>query len=697
MDQKADATRAADSMNSDPPLELDDINYVTEVLQIPRHQPETWLDEELEAKAISLGLSVSRPTTPNVRNTFSTQSASTVATYAYPGRNSSIASNRSTSTSLTNHSSVFGVSGHKPLPHNPRSASTSQSRELDYHPYEAILRDADGKFAQTQLSLTFLPDNISSSNMSSAPRRRSLFSLPPGIKDKIKRRKSSLSLATPRYNPPRVSRVDSSRRDLLTTIHRVCNSCTADLNSLSVLHHLPCGHEYCLGCLTDMVKTATVDESKMPPRCCTQPVPAVTIQELLDLEIQEAFLEAVERLSAPKESGLFCIDRLCGEYLPRGRLNLKHPSTRTCLKCGAGICISCKQTAHAMNWDCPGSSRAVQDLKGSGGTLLRRCYKCGRMANPIPQDPYVICECHAHFCYTCGAVWDGQNGCPNLCNAVLSTAAHNSFPENQALEDSVETLQAEKRTKEHPDFQLIRQTEQDELGRFLDFLGKSKESMRERQSVQRQALLTKYVVLEDAMNERHARAANQLEDRQISGEMELRNTLEQSKRSLLIRLKHMEAYCHGLGQSPTSPDFPPRTVTERDLRELGQQYNIRDNMDHLHQAKINVLRDRQSKQMAELLAQQEAELENLQQEREIESKWLAAQFIQEDDLLNHTFMARQRRMTRRWELGNRILCKELEQKHGTVFVYVPPPAWPKDNGDAMATAVTEGAESLTTQ
>lgn len=66
----------------------------------------------------------------------------------------------------------------------------------------------------------------------------------------------------------------------------------------------------------------------------------------------------------------------------------------------------------------------------------------------------------------------------------------------------------------------------------------------------------------------------------------------------------MEAYCDGLGRNPSSHHMPPRVVTEQNLRDLGHQYNLRDNMERQHQSKINMMRDRQANRMEELLQRQ---------------------------------------------------------------------------------------------
>ena len=142
----------------------------------------------------------------------------------------------------------------------------------------------------------------------------------------------------------------------------------------------------------------------------------------------------------------------------------------------------------------------------------------------------------------------------------------------------------------------------------------------------------------------------------------------------------MEAYCDGLGRRPDS-NMPERTVTERDLRELGQQYNIRDGMERLHQAKINVMRDRQAKQMEELLGRQEKELQKLVDKREADLEDLEAEFVHDEDALARVFGDRRAKMQRRWELANEILRRELENERGAKYGTMALPEWPPDENE----------------
>jgi hypothetical protein len=328
----------------------------------------------------------------------------------------------------------------------------------------------------------------------------------------------------------------------------------------------------------------------------------------------------------------------------------------------------------------------------------------------------MTCRCKAQFCYICGAVWDPAVGCPNFCNGeeemerrrleeearAAEQEAEKAAREAAAALEAAEKVEAERRTKASPEFDRLRADMAEELERFRSFERKAKCLMWSRHASRKLATVDKYTDQIEKTKERHAKTAAHLEDRQIAAEMELRATLEQSERSVKIRLRHMEAYCHGLGRNPdltappapgvaTATGLPGRVVTERDLRELGQQYNLRDGMERLHQAKINVMRDRQAKRMEELLERQDRELERLVERREAEVETVAGEFAAEEDALARAFSERRRLVTRKWELDVERTRRELEDKLGARFAPIEVPGWPDENEavDEGLTAVPE--------
>ncbi|KUI56030.1 hypothetical protein VP1G_03367 [Cytospora mali] len=304
---------------------------------------------------------------------------------------------------------------------------------------------------------------------------------------------------------------------------------------------------------------------------------------------------------------------------------------------------------------------------------------------------HMTCRCKAQFCYICGAIWDQDVGCPNFCNGEeelerrrmeeaareAELEAEKAAQEAAAAKAEVERQEAEKRTQASEEFMKLKEEQEEEMMRFRTYERKSKWIMWKRHAERKLVLNEKYSDLIEKMKDRHAKTEQHLEERQIAAEMELRASLEQAEKSVRIRVKHMEAYCKALGRSSMSGDsnMPPRVVTERHLRELGQQHNVLEGMARLHQARINVLRDRQAKRMEELLERQEKELEKLEEKRDEDVEDMASEFANEEDALTKVFEERKARLVRRWELAIEILRVEMEKEKGMKYGPMPTPTW----------------------
>ncbi|KAF7531982.1 hypothetical protein G7054_g8341 [Neopestalotiopsis clavispora] len=420
----------------------------------------------------------------------------------------------------------------------------------------------------------------------------------------------------------------------------------------------------------------------------TSPFP----EALINREEQTAFLKAVQQYSTPWENRIFCSNPNCGEFIPpRVKVDPKHPFQTTCRTCQTKVCVMCKRDAHPIGHDCPSDTELEAVLKIGEASGWRRCYKCRNLVELTQGCSHMTCRCKAQFCYVCGGVWDGTVGCPNYCNGeeelerrrieeaerLAAREAEEALAKEAAEKEATELLEADTRTKESPEFQAMRREQIDEMERFRVHERKTKWLMWTRQSQEKLSLVEKHSGMIEKMKERHVKTTSNLEDRQVQAELELRMSLEQSERNVRIRLKHMEAYCDGLGQNPDA-GMPKRTVTERDLRELGQQYNVEKNMRQLHQAKINVMRDRQSKALEELQQRQDDELDKLLEKNRTELEALESIFADQEDALAMTFNTRRNTMDKRWELSMRILQKEMEDNAGLRYSILDPLEWPHE-------------------
>ncbi|KAG6017580.1 hypothetical protein E4U43_000851 [Claviceps pusilla] len=664
--------------------ELDDARFYTEVMQLDDDRTEMQHDRQLLTKAHGLGIMATLPTvskthrlassamSDSIESTSREQSFLTVSegsTMAYSTPHSSIYSAPSPNLSSSDNNSSSNDDTNK-----NNDALKSQHKCLNFSPYDKYLAQTelvpDVSSPSSRNSLGMLES--SGQSIFSVGTRKSLSSLRSGFRDRLRLRKKS----------SRISEAPMS-----------CSKCHVSLSHAKALQSLPCGHANCTDCLRDLTVEAMKDETTMPPRCCAKPVLSDTLQKVLDIDVQESFLKAILQYSTPSESRVFCCNPVCGEFIPPllTRVDTNMPSTVTCLKCQAKVCSSCKHGAHALGTHCPQDWELLDALKIGGHSSWRRCYRCRKLIELAEVKGSVTCACEAQFCYACGGVWDTVTGCPNVCKGEEELARRREEEQRRIAEAeasaALEEEEATKRSMQNPEIQSLLEAQREEMQRLLRFKEAAVSSLTARQSAQETALADKHAQDGQELAEKHAKDTSQLEDRQIDEELDLRSTLDQAARSIKIRIKHMEAYCHGLGKNPTTTSGqPPRVVTEQHLRNLGHQYTLRDDVERQHQSKINMMRDRQSKRMEELVQKHEAEVDALAERNRKACAALGETFLLERKTFDSVFEARQSRLTARWTLAMEVQCKELEEKDGLRYSVVAPPSWPEPAATTEASA-----------
>ncbi|KAI1433257.1 hypothetical protein GGR50DRAFT_514547 [Xylaria sp. CBS 124048] len=641
--------------------ELKEADYQNDVLQSNGRSHEAYVNG-LILRAADLHIFIpSGDSIPNESNTSGAESSASLdANHAHAD---SPGSHGSASPALTSPPSKNG--------HNYTSKIILRrlSRRLTFAQYDVYLSNVKSDPIEPRFPSSLLVESATS-----------LFRI--ATRNGYKKFRRSISLA-------RIKRETAQSSQDLTTS---CTACREDLEPDGLLRKLPCGHRYCPDCLRIMINQAAAEESKMPPRCCTQPIPTTIIKSTLTREDQTKFLKAVIQFSTPWATRVFCSNRSCGEFIPpRAKINPKRPFEVVCRECRTRVCITCQRDAHPAGQDCPADRELDTVLRIGERSGWRRCYKCRTLVELSHGCTHITCRCRAQFCYICGAIWDPFVGCPNFCNGdeemerrrqaeearIAALAAEEALKQEAAAKEAAEQLEAEERARNCGEFIALRIRQVEEMNRFRAFEQRSKWHLWTRHAQQKITLVGKNSAAIEKMIERHAKTSANLEDRQVAAEMELRSTLEQSERSVRVRLKHMEAYCDGLGQNPIS-GMPSRTVTEKDLRELGQQYTLEKNMKQLHQAKINVMRDRQAKALEQLLERQEAEMHRLTEKNRREVESLESTFADEEDVLAIVFDARRSTLETRWKLEMEIMRKELETLHGLKYALLAPLEWPKD-------------------
>ena len=238
-------------------------------------------------------------------------------------------------------------------------------------------------------------------------------------------------------------------------------------------------------------------------------------------------------------------------------------------------------------------------------------------------------------------------------------------PRSRPVSFESATLASFGRSLTCPALQELRVRQLAEQERFIRY---EREQLQEASGgVCRETIVRRHKEEQQALREKHAEALADIEHRHLAAEVELVHTLDMERKACAGRLKHMEAYCSKGSK---------RKITEQDRKMLLQQYQVRNTMDNLHEARINVLREKQAKQLERILAKQEAELEKVSQDMD---KLLAEQETTVDEQeITQGFADRRRRLISRWELMEAIERQKLENETGVAYGPLPPITWPQD-------------------
>lgn len=231
---------------------------------------------------------------------------------------------------------------------------------------------------------------------------------------------------------------------------------------------------------------------------------------------------------------------------------------------------------------------------------------------------------------------------------------------------------ARHRSMQHPQLKRLRWAQLDEQRRFIRFEADQRRVMRSRQVSREQKALDEYPQQVNAAKDRHAEALASLEQRHLSAEVDLEKALDVERQACDTRLKHMQAYCN---PRSTIEGMPNRVVTKQHHRQLEQQYHVRNGMGNLHTARINVLREKQGKQLERIMGKQEQELKDMEKELAWKMQQLESASRADEQLLQHEFSERRKRLTSRWSLAEAIERKKLENETGEKYAPLPPIGW----------------------
>ncbi|KAI9883601.1 MAG: hypothetical protein M1823_004637 [Watsoniomyces obsoletus] len=601
-------------------------------------------------------------------------------------------SDRSASTTATSHSSHEQIKGKRmPLP-SPRPSLVGKAlTTTDYHvflaqaehPPKSPVRSIASPpltyplpsptFTQSVPSSSYTPASLPAPSL--APSSSSAQRKPY---ENIRRRLTKLS------RPKGKGGVEITH----------CTRCRRGTRKSGTLQLLDCGHRYCNDCLHQLIMTVMRTARTIPVTCCKQSVPAVVLKQLLSADEQYKFVRMVVELDTARRRETSC---------PECQEELLSPDSEFALEMACGGC-------NARDW----SVDILWHMCVEGAWI--QCKQCTRI-HLVEDRQRIVCGCEAEICSGCGsAIPSVGRGC-STCDAgsrlgvVFESAVDDGRLRNEVTAVDamrlLEQLTAKARSLANPELRGLRRSQLDQQRRFLAFEQKQKWIMWTRHGQKKVEMFNRHSALEQRLQDKHAEAANRVEERHLAAEMELRQTLEQEERACKIRLRHMEDYCNmagGVGPPPPTPpsareplhrpytprkdslkqpSFPARTITERDLRELQQQYHLRDDMSRLHSARINVLRDTQARQLETLEKKQHIEMQKLIEstfEPEIEA--LETMFAQEETKFEARFWKRREKLKSRWKVEEEYLRGVLQKRMGKRYGPLPEVSW-EDGGGSV--------------
>ncbi|KAL8763606.1 MAG: hypothetical protein Q9184_000605 [Pyrenodesmia sp. 2 TL-2023] len=228
------------------------------------------------------------------------------------------------------------------------------------------------------------------------------------------------------------------------------------------------------------------------------------------------------------------------------------------------------------------------------------------------------------------------------------------------------------RSLSNPRLKQLRRSQLDEHDRFIRFEADQRRVMHSRQAERVRKVLDDYPWKVEAAKVRHTERLSSLEHRHLSAEVDLERQLEIERQACDTRLKHMQAYCN-----PRSivKGMPHRVVTKQHYQQLQQQYHERSGIDNLHASRINVLRERQGKQVERIMGKQENELKELELDLAGRMQQLEVSRQADGDILQREFSDRRKRLTSRWSLAEAIERKKIENETGEAYAPLPPIDW----------------------
>lgn len=130
---------------------------------------------------------------------------------------------------------------------------------------------------------------------------------------------------------------------------------------------VPCQHQYCRVCLTQLITDSITDESLFPPQCCRQTMPLSEIRPIISAELAAQFQQKAIEYGTPYRT--YCTS--CGVFI---KLDDIKGHRGHCSRCDQDTCILCKGRYH--DGDCPRDAALEGVLRLAREAGWQRCVTC---------------------------------------------------------------------------------------------------------------------------------------------------------------------------------------------------------------------------------------------------------------------------------------------------------------------------------
>ena len=139
-------------------------------------------------------------------------------------------------------------------------------------------------------------------------------------------------------------------------------------------YEIPCEpnpHVYCHGCLENVFRNATIDQSSFPPHCCG-PISIDTVRNFLPQDLIEAFEDKAVEYTIPDRDRRYCFRPECAAFIRPEHINT---NVATCQRCNARTCTICRNESHPR--ECPQDPEMQAAIDLVEANNWRRCPDCG--------------------------------------------------------------------------------------------------------------------------------------------------------------------------------------------------------------------------------------------------------------------------------------------------------------------------------